>query len=115
VNLRVRSTRTGALQEAAITFPVIHSIELRNGFRFIASRIDDGWQTRVARVPSGANTTLQVGDVIVAEAQTHTVMQDVGDLELALGKLGESAAQSAYFTVSRNGKLDSARISLEAF
>ena len=112
VELRVRPTKDGPLETHKLVVPVARSVELKNGFRFATTHVSSGWETRVARIPSGADTTLNVGDVIISEAQTNTVMQNADDMEVAMSKLGDNSAQSAYFTITRKGKLDSATLSL---
>ena len=112
VELRVRTIKDGPLEAHMLVVLVARSVELENGFRFAATHSPNGWETRVARVPVGSDTTLHVGDVIVSEALTNTVMQNAEDMELAMSKLGKNSAQQAYFTITRKGKLDSATLSL---
>jgi len=114
VNVRTRASKDAPLEEKALKLQVVRAIELQNGFRFTATQKDTGWETRVARIPKGADTELKIGDIVISEAQTGIVVKDAQDIEQVISKLGQSSAQAAYFTISRNGKMDSASISLGA-
>lgn len=73
------------------SLPVVNALRLPNGLAFEAVETATGMMTVVATVPNGADTDLQVGDVLLVYAAsgetlgTQTALSDILRREFALG------------------------------
>ncbi len=87
-------TATLAAPEAApdrTALPVLNVLRLSNGLTFESVQTATGTQTVVADVPAGAETTLQVGDVLLVYAAsgemlgTDSALRDILQREFSVG------------------------------
>lgn len=109
VSMRVKPFGQGDIVERTLEIPVGYQIALDNGLQFVSTAADDGhWVTTVAEIPENTGTSLQVGDVILSEAQTGHVFKDQGSILEVVSSLSNTGNRTAFFTVSRKGRLDSA-------
>ena len=97
------SAATPTVDQAGENLPVVNSLRLPNGMAFDSVETATGTMTVVATVPNGADSTLQVGDVLLVYAAsgetlgTDTALSDILRREFALGVTSYS------FVVRRGG------------
>jgi hypothetical protein len=85
------SVASAHAEQSGDRLPVVNAVRLPNGLAFESVETATGMMTVVATVPKGADTTLQVGDVLLVYAAsgetlgTQTALSDILKREFALG------------------------------
>lgn len=113
VELRVRSEASSDIENKTMYFETGYSVKLENGLHFFSKKSTEGtWETMVTGVPDEAEIELNIGDIIVSEAQSGIAMKDSFDLQKALQTLQENDEDTAYLTVLRGDKLHAIQLGL---
>lgn len=85
------------------TLPVVVEMRLANGLAFNMVDTPTGTQTVVAAVPAGAETDLQVGDVLLVYRATGETIGTTGALSAILERELSGGVATFGFTVQRRG------------
>jgi serine/threonine protein kinase len=104
---RVTESNVLALPTAEVTasttdvLPVVNVLQLPGGYSFEAVGTATGTMTRVAEIPPGAETTLQVGDVLLVYAATGETLGTADALREILQREFASGVSTYGFVVRR--------------
>lgn len=104
VAARYRSLGETRAQNGLLALPAVRSVGLANGYGFsVAGAGNDTWQTVVTAVPADSADGLQMGDVVLREAQSGLDLNGSESLDAVMAGLVADSQPQARFDVLRNG------------
>lgn len=91
-------------ENGLLALPVVRMFGLTNGYSLTTRNTGDtGWQTVVTGLPDTGADGLQMGDVLLREAQTEMNIDGIESLDAVLAVLVSQDKPQAQLTVLRNG------------
>lgn len=103
VSVRYKDIETKHFERGLLSVPAIRRTGMNSGLQFEARMQDDIWRTTVSQAATDGSAELRVGDVVLRETTTGTVLESPDAVTSILRELTDADAKTAQFDILRNG------------